>query len=123
MSNKVFSAQSEARLAACNPNLQRLAREVLKEMDIAVLCGHRGEAEQNAAYQAGNSKLKYPDSKHNYYPSCAVDIAPYPIDWNDISRFQSMGEIVKRKAAALSLGIKWGGDWVGFKDYPHVELA
>jgi hypothetical protein len=123
MSSNTFSTQSEARLATCDPRLQQLARAVLRDMDVAVLCGHRTEAEQNAAYAAGNSQLRYPNSKHNALPSQAVDLAPYPIDWSNISRFQQMGELAKKKASLLGFAIAWGGDWTAFKDYPHVELA
>jgi peptidoglycan L-alanyl-D-glutamate endopeptidase CwlK len=123
MNSHTFSAQSEAHLATCHASLQLLAREILKEMDIAVLCGHRSEAEQSAAYLSGSSKLQFPQSKHNNFPSNAVDIAPYPVDWNDLSRFQQMGEIAKQKAAMLGISMRWGGDWFAFKDYPHIELA
>ncbi len=123
MKNSTFSAQSLARLGTCHPSLQLLACEILKEMDIAVVYGYRGEAEQNAAYAAGTSKLQFPRSKHNASPSNAVDLAPYPIDWNDIARFEQMGRIAKEKAAMLGIAIKWGGDWMAFKDYPHIELA
>ncbi len=123
MTNHTFSAQSLANLSTCHPSLQTLCYEILKEMDIAVLIGHRGEADQNTAYMLGNSKLQYPKSKHNVLPSNAVDIAPYPIDWNNITRFQQMVDIAKRKAAALGISIQCGADWIAFKDYPHIELA
>lgn len=115
--------KSLERLATCHPDLQRLVKEVVKEYDITVLEGHRGEKEQNEAFEKGNSKVRWPNGKHNKIPSEAVDIAPYPIDWNNLSRFKEMGEIVKRKATELGINIAWGGEWKTLKDYPHFELA
>jgi hypothetical protein len=123
MSSNTFSQQSEARLATAEPRLQQLARAVLQDMDVAVLAAHRGEAEQNAAYDSGNSQLRYPNSRHNSLPAQAIDLAPYPIDWNNLDRFRAMGALAKAKAQQLGIAIAWGGDWTSFKDYPHLELA
>jgi hypothetical protein len=49
-------------------------------IDFKILCGHREEKEQNEAFNKGNSKLKWPQSKHNSLPSLAVDIAPFPVN-------------------------------------------
>lgn len=117
-----FSKISGQRLSTCDNELITLMNSCIAEYDFSVLCGHRGEAEQNKAFNEGKSKLKYPNSKHNSYPSKAVDIAPYPIDWNDIGRFKELAEIVKKKAKELGIEIEWGGDWGKFKDYPHWQL-
>ena len=96
--------------------------------DITILCGSRNKEEQDAAYAAGNSKLKYPNSKHNKTPSLAVDVAPYPIDWKDIAAFKELGALVKSVWSTMSITEKagyqlsWGGDWEKFKDMPHFEL-
>jgi peptidoglycan L-alanyl-D-glutamate endopeptidase CwlK len=95
---------------------------VVEVTDIAILCGHRTKEEQDKAFGSGNSKLRYPFSRHNKFPSMAVDIAPFPIDWKDIAAFKRLAEIVKQKAAELEITVEWGGDWPSFKDYPHWEL-
>ena len=59
-----FSPKSEERLSTCHPDLQTVCRELIKQYDFSVLCGHRNKAEQDAAFAAGNSRLKYPQSKH-----------------------------------------------------------
>lgn len=118
----VFSDNSKNILKECHEDLQRVMNEVIKEFDITVLCGHRGEDEQNEAYNNGTSKAKWGESKHNHYPSLAVDVVPYPLDWNDIESFEKMGEVVMRKADELGIQIKWGRDFKGLKDYPHFEL-
>ena len=54
--------------------------------DITILEGYRNEEDQNKAFENGFSKLKFPNSKHNVYPSMAVDALPFPIDWKDTQR-------------------------------------
>jgi len=86
-----FGKSSLQRLRTCHDDLQLLCHAILEDMDITVLCGYRSEAEQNAAFAKGTSKLKFPRSKHNSFPSLAVDIAPVKngkVDWNDIKLFE-----------------------------------
>lgn len=109
------------RLSTCDEKLQKLVKELSSKMEITVLCGHRGEADQEAAFKAGNSKLQYPNSKHNSLPSKAVDIAPYPIDWKDLKRFNEMCNKVESIAAKLGIKIRLGRTFK-FVDMPHVEL-
>lgn len=119
-----YGKTSKKRLSECHEDIQKLMNEALKTSpcDISILCGHRGEEEQNEAFRNGNSKLQFPNSKHNSFPSVAVDIAPYPIDWKDIDRFKLLAVHIKYVAKELGIDIKWGGDWKSFKDYPHWEL-
>jgi peptidoglycan L-alanyl-D-glutamate endopeptidase CwlK len=101
----------------------------IKKTDFSVICGFRGEKEQNEAYASGNSKLKWPQSKHNKKPSEAVDVAPWPIDWQDISRFKQLSEVVieewKNLDAEDTEGwkLEWGGNWTQLKDYPHFQIV
>ena len=123
-----FSARSLKNLEQCHPLLQLLMYEAIKVTDFSVICGFRGEKEQNEAYARGHSKLKWPQSKHNQTPSMAVDIVPYPIDWNDELRFRTLGAVVKEIWSQLppekkeGYELSWGGDWKTFKDLPHFEL-
>lgn len=52
----------------------------------------------------------------------AVDLAPYPIDWNDFARFKALGALVKQAAAQVGVNLTWGGDWKK-PDMPHYELS
>lgn len=117
-----FSIKSMQKLSSCDGKLQVLFYEVIKEIDCTIICGYRGKKEQNIAFAEGNSKLQYPNSRHNTYPSQAVDVAPYPIDWKDIKRFKDLSKVVFKHAAILGIDIEWGGDWKKFKDYPHYQL-
>ena len=117
-----FGKTSANRLATCDARLQQVFHEVIKEMDCTILCGHRDEAEQKKAFDSGFSKVKFPNSKHNSYPSKAVDAAPFPINWKDVQSFKKLADIVKVKARGLGIKIKWGGDFKTLVDMPHFEL-
>jgi len=117
-----FGKVSLDRLATCHLDLQRLFNEVIKDEDCTILCGHRGEQEQNDAFDRGYSRLRWPHGKHNSVPSMAVDVMPYPIDWSDIPRIVTFANFVKLKSQELGITIQYGGDWKYFWDYPHYEL-
>jgi len=124
-----FSKTSEARLQTCHPDIvARFAANLSNKYDFSVLEGHRGEKEQNAAYNAGNSHVRYPNSAHNKTPSLAVDIAPYPIDWGNLARFREMiyrfdaVAAVLRGRGEIQSCFEYGSFWPNFKDYPHIEI-
>ena len=125
-----FGSSSRRRLATCHEDLQEIFEEVVKIFDCSVLCGHRGEEAQNEAYEKGNSKVKFPNGRHNASPSNAVDVTPYPVDWKDLDRMNYFAGIVKGIAYMKGIPIRWGGDWNdntdlkdnNFDDLPHFEL-
>ena len=131
-----YSQRSLSRLQTCHPDLQLLMVEALADpecpCDMSVLCGYRGEEEQNAAYASGASKLKYPQSRHNQTPSLAVDVAPYingAVSW-DWEHYYPLAEHIKatwqrleqRELTTGHHSLSWGGDWRSFKDGPHWQL-
>ena len=126
-----FGRSSQARLDTCHPKLQEILNEAIKHVDFSVICGHRSEADQTAAFESKNSKVQWPNSKHNSFPSRAVDIAPFPIDWDDIPRFAHLGGLIRGIAAAKGIKLRFGFDWDvdgditdhKFMDWPHIELA
>jgi len=126
-----FSKSSEEKLATCHPDLQKIMNEVIKYYDCSIICGHRGEKEQNEAFEKGYSKLKFPNGKHNKIPSLAVDILPYPFKgYQDRDQFLFMQGFIKGIATQLGIKIRLGIDFNGdlsFKndslfDGPHIEL-
>jgi len=126
-----FSRSSKAKLATCDNSLQLLFNEVIKYFDCKVISGYRGEREQTQAYDEGVSLVDWPNSKHNEGPpSKAVDVVPYPIDWNDKRRFYMFVGVVRGIAAKMGIKIRCGADWDGdmevkdqnFHDLPHVEV-
>lgn len=125
-----FSTLSLTRLATCDVRLQQICEASIKRMDFSVICGHRGELEQNDAFEQGRSKLKWPLSRHNKTPSQAVDLAPYPINWQNADAFKVLAMIMLSEAAKLHIPLRWGGDFNRDRDYhndrfvdlPHYEL-
>jgi peptidoglycan L-alanyl-D-glutamate endopeptidase CwlK len=124
-----FSSRSKKRLEECHQDIQILMNYAIQFIDFSVICGHRGEEEQNKAFDDGFSKLRFPNSKHNKMPSLAIDIIPYPFEsWDDIDSFKELGTTIKtmawllKKYGAIEHDIEWGGDWT-WKDYPHYQLA
>ena len=137
-----FSNTNKARLDSCHVDLRILFNTVIQKTDCWILCGHRGKAAQDLAYENGFSKLKFPQSKNNKAQSLAVDVAPYfvqigAIDWEDIKAFCYFAGRVMETAdklhaqGAITHRVRWGGDWnmngrvdgdEVFIDCPHFEL-
>jgi peptidoglycan L-alanyl-D-glutamate endopeptidase CwlK len=126
-----FSSRSLAKLATCRPELQRVAEEVIKHWDCTVLDGHRSAEAQAEAFEHGRSKLAPGTSKHNAWLSEAIDLAPYPVDWNDTQRFYFFAGYVLGVAESMGVKLRWGGDWDSdhdvhdqtFFDLVHFEIA
>lgn len=117
-----FGRLSEQRLATLHPDLRRVLREAIRVYDFTILCGRRSESDQNEAYRTGASKLPYPKSRHNADPSEAVDVAPWPIDWNNRAEFFYLAGILMGTAFQLGVRLTWGGRWKSLVDLPHFEL-
>ncbi len=131
-----FSPRSRERLASCHRDLQLLFNTVIKDFDCTIVCGHRTREEQAVACRQGRSQTPWPNSKHNAVPSLAVDVAPYPIDWEDVKTFCLFAGWVLCTAnhlyerGRISHRVRWGGDWdmdndTGdnrFNDLVHYEL-
>lgn len=131
-----FSKRSQQILDTCDWELRELMYEVVRKFDITVLEGYRSSEDQEAAFKKGNSKLRAGQSKHNYFPSLAVDVAPWKstkphIDWDDLELFRFMGGYILGIANQMEINVRWGGDWDGdfnFRDQtlidmPHFELV
>lgn len=132
----VYSKASKERLDSCHPELQVIFNEVIKIIDCIVMCGFRNEEEQNKAYAEGKSKLKFPFGNHNRFPSLAVDVYPYPVDFKDTKRFYYFAGLVRgiimrlQQEGKVTHEIIWGGDWDGdhdlndqkFNDLVHWEI-
>ena len=123
-----FSQQSLDKLSGCDPRLRDLFLEVVKHWDCTVLYGRRTREEQERLVKEGKSMTM--NSKHLFIPSQAVDVAPYPIDWNDVQRFYYFCGFVLGIAQTMGIDIRWGGDWDddmqvkdnNFNDLVHFEI-
>tara|TARA_R110002020_G_scaffold55591_2_gene154068 strand:- start:18749 stop:19138 length:390 start_codon:yes stop_codon:yes gene_type:complete len=125
-----FGNTSKKRLSTCHKDLQKVFNEVIKHVDCSVLEGHRNEERQDKLFNEGKSKVKYPRGRHNSYPSRAVDVTPYPVDWDDRERQTLFAGFVIGIARSMDIRLRWGGDWdMDFKvmdnrfdDFPHFEI-
>ena len=125
-----FGKRSKERLVTCENRLQDVFNEVIKIVDCSILEGHRSKDRQNKLYEEGKTKVRYPNGRHNASPSNAVDVAPYPIDWDDRERFHLFAGFVLGVANRMGITLRWGGDWNmnfevddnKFDDFPHFEL-
>lgn len=112
-----FSIGSKRRLASCHLDIQRLFNEVIQHYNIRIIEGYRDKERQDKAYQDGNSTKKWPLSLHNHHPSMAIDVAPFPIDWENTNRFFYLAGLVEGIAEMMGIKIRWGGDWDSDKDF------
>lgn len=123
-----FSLRSKERLATCHKDIQVVLNHLIEYIDFSIICGHRGKKDQDKAYAEGKSKLKYPESAHNSLPSKAVDITPYPLNWEDIGAFKRLNgafTVVAEylyKTGQIKSRFEWGGSWKKLKDYPHYQI-
>lgn len=100
-------------------------------------CTHRSDEEQEILYMMnkngkdddGDGKIDESDewrsnarpgqSKHNKFPSEALDVAfkkaDGKLDWSE-KLFAGFAVLMKKR------GIHWGGDWKKSKDTPHFEV-
>ena len=121
-----FGRRSKQRLKGVDAKLVNVANELIKLMDVTVIEGLRSQERQNELVAQGKSKTKF--GKH--VAGKALDLAPYPIDWNDRERFHYMGGLIRGIGHSLGVKIRWGGDWDSdgeikdnaFDDLVHVEI-
>tara|TARA_R100000700_G_C3036786_1_gene62756 strand:- start:55 stop:453 length:399 start_codon:yes stop_codon:yes gene_type:complete len=99
--------RSKQRLKGVDPRLIALLERVCKYFDITVIEGKRSQERQNMLVEQGKSKTKF--GKH--VQGKAVDIAPYPIDWNARDDFHYLGGFVLGIASQMNINVRWGGDW------------
>ena len=123
-----FSQESFSKLSSCHADLQVLFYEVIKYFDCTILQGYRNEIEQELAFKNGFTKLQYPNGKHNSQPSMAVDVTPYPVDFNNTKLALWFGGYVMGIAQRLKdegrmeFGIRWGGAWCGLGKLNHAGV-
>ena len=129
---KFGKTSKERRLFLCN-DLKKLVDEVIKEYDFSIIETHRSKDDQDRAWSYGYSKAKFGESAHNYNPSFAVDVYPYPtpkitndgvtkLDDNS-QEWDNMINVFKAKAKELGIKITCGIDFKSIVDKPHIEIT
>lgn len=130
MSNVKLSARSVERLNTIRMDLRQVCFKAFETMpfDVTVLEGYRTKERQDQLFKEGKTKVKV--SRHQ--SGFAVDLCPYPVDWNDTDRFKIMAQHMFDAAKELGITIRWGGNWSrnnitdkppsSFVDMPHFEI-
>ena len=127
-----FGKRSKERLRGVDARLVNVLNEVVKYFDITVIEGLRSQKRQDELVAEGKSKTKF--GKHVL--GKAVDIAPYPIDWQARDDFHLLGGFVLGIASQMGVNVRWGGEWSAsslykgkrttkdnsFDDLVHFEL-
>lgn len=132
--------KSRERLAGVHPTLVRIVERAIQisPQDFMVLEGVRTPERQKELYAQGRTK---PGPKvtwtltSNHFRKAdgyghAVDLCPFPVDWNTSSKFDAIAKAMFAAAEELEVRIRWGKDWnqngrpgeKGEADSPHFEL-
>lgn len=137
----ILGAQSLKRLEGVHPDLVRVVKRAigLTTQDFSVLEGVRTLKRQQELYAKGRTapgpKVTWTmNSKHRVQGDGfghAVDLVPYPLDWNTLSKFDAISKAMFAAAEAEGVSIRWGADWDrdgkprerGESDSPHFEVV
>lgn len=129
-----LSSKSQSKLLGVHPALVGVINKAIgySKQDFSVLYGVRSAGQQNELYQRGRTTrgpiVTYKDGykkKSNHQPKedgygYAVDLMPYPVDWEDWSKFEAINDAVQKAASELGVIVEWGGEWK-MRDGAHWE--
>lgn len=122
-----FGRTSLARMEGVHPLIRDCAERALSygilDLTVPKFGGLRTLDDQRQLVASGASRTL--NSLHRKQESGyghAIDLVPYPVDWNNIERFMLMGTLMFRAANELGVPLEWGGHWKNFKDYPHFQF-
>jgi peptidoglycan L-alanyl-D-glutamate endopeptidase CwlK len=138
-----YGTRSKGELNTSHPHLQELMLKALaiqnerKEhglgyTDITILEGRRPLKRQEDLFRAGKTKtMKSKHLRQSDGYAHALDVSPYPVDWQDLDRFRNFMAWLTGLASSMGIVVRWGGDWDGdyqskdqsFHDLPHIELV
>ena len=115
-----LGTRSLQNLSGVHPDMQAVVKKAIEitGVDFTVIEGIRHIDRQRQLLKEGKSTTL--NSRH--ITGHAVDMVPWPVDWEDLDRFETMAEAMKDAAEELDISIVWGGDWKSFYDAPHFEL-
>jgi peptidoglycan L-alanyl-D-glutamate endopeptidase CwlK len=117
-----------ARLIGIHSTLKEFAHKLDEVFPIIVIFGYRSVEEQDWLYAQGRTRpgnkvtnARGGSSAHNF--GLAVDLAPDPLNWNNIKRFDEMVDAAKKIIAENNYPITCGADFKSIVDRPHFEIT
>ena len=125
-----FGKRSLKRLEGVDTRLVSVLNKLFKIMDVTIIEGVRSAEKQLEYFESGKSKIDGIKKKGQHQLGNAVDLAPYPIDWDDRDRMHYMGGILIGIGHMMGYKLRWGGDWDrdgetkdnSFDDLVHIEI-
>ena len=122
-----FGKKSLTNLKGVNTKLVNVLNQTIKYFDFSVIEGLRDIETQKEYVEKGVSETL----KSKHLEGRAVDIAPYPIDYDNIKRFIYLGGYILGVASELGVNLRWGMDWdmdtyvkdTKFIDAGHFEMV
>ena len=131
----VLGKTSLARLKGVDEQLVNIVKRAIEisEVDFTVLEGVRTLERQRELYAQGRTapgKIVTWTMKSRHIEGKAVDLVPYPLDWNDLEKFNKIKDAMFQAASEQDVNLRWGADWDGDGKYrekgeydsPHFEL-
>lgn len=132
MTKYVLSQRSLDALKGVHPNMVRVVKRAIQitQQDFLVTEGVRTPERQRQLYAQGRTapgpKVTWTLQSNHFLQKSgyghAVDLCPYPVDWNSIPKFKAIESAMKQAALAEGVRIVAGADW-SKPDRPHFELA
>lgn len=138
----ILGSKSLSKLEGVHPNIVKVVKRAaaLSSQDFTVLEGVRTPARQKELYAQGRTtpgpvvtwvltSNHFVNKKTGF--GHAVDLCPWPIDWNTPAKFDAISKVMFQAAKDLGVKIRWGADWDrdgkprerGETDSPHFELV
>lgn len=152
-----FGKASRAKIARCHPDLRKVINEaeLISPIDLTIIETIRRRETQQDYFARGRTKPgriithrdgvsrrsnhqarhpvtgKWLDDDDPNAVSYAVDIGPFPLDWNDAFGFGVVYAVMMQAAANVGVNLRSGADWDSdgdrsdqkFDDWPHFELG
>lgn len=123
----IFSQKSLDNLKGVDRRLVRICNLAIQIMDFVVWDGVRTLEEQRINVARGKSWTM----KSKHLTGMAVDLVPYPVDWDDVEIFCVLAGVMKAAAHTIGVKLRWGGDWnqnmstkdEHNRDYGHFEIV
>lgn len=130
-----LSKTSLSRLAGVDETLVNVVKRAIEisKIDFSVLEGKRTLDRQRELYAQGRTtpgKIVTWTMKSKHIDGKAVDLVPYPLDWEDIKKFDLIKDAMFAAAKEQDVNLRWGADWDGDGKYrekgeydsPHFEI-
>lgn len=115
-------------LVGVHPDLVKVVQDCIAHspVDFSIVQGLRTPAQEAhlvAIHASTTMHSRHLPNKQGF--ACAIDFAAFvggSIVWDPISLYQTIADAMKDSGKRLGIPVEWGGDWVSFKDYGHVQL-